>query len=352
MATDARPDWQVATVIETVPVTSTIRRITVRRPATARAAPGSHLDVQVDLGDRTDTRSYSVVSSNDDGSELTLSVLLSAQSRGGSSFMHRLVVGDAVMTSQPLQNFPLQVGAERYVLLAGGIGITAIMAMTLVLKALRADYTVVYVGRSRASMAFLAEMRRAHGERLRLHVDDEGSSLDVTALLGELAADPRHDGTELYMCGPIRLMDAVRRGWTSRGLPLHNLRYETFGNSGWFDPEPFVVRIPRLDVEVTVDAGTNILEALVAAGTDVMFDCRKGECGLCQVDVLRVDGLVDHRDVFLSEEQRRAGSLLCTCVSRVVSRPARLERPAASSLAGTGGHTDATSLPTLVIDVP
>ncbi len=351
MAADARPDWQLATVIETVPVASTIQRLTVRRPPTGRAAPGSHVDVQVDLGDRTDTRAYSGVSSNDDGSELTLSVLLSAQSRGGSSFMHRLAVGDAVTTSQPLQNFPLQVGAERYVLLAGGIGITAITAMSLVLRALRADYTVVYVGRTRASMAYLDQMRRAHGERLRLHVDDEGSPLDVPTLLGEVAADPRRDGTELYMCGPIRLMDAVRRGWTSRGLPLHNLRYETFGNSGWFEPQPFVVRIPRLDVEVTVDAGTNILEALVAAGTEVMFDCRKGECGLCQVDVLRVDGLIDHRDVFLGEEQRRAGSLLCTCVSRVVSRPAAPDGAATSQFAGAAGRTGAPSLPTLVIDV-
>src|SRR5829696_10395057 len=92
------------------------------------------------------------------------------------------------------------------------------------------------------------------------------------------------------MCGPIRLMDAVRRAWLAAGLPPTNLRYETFGNSGWFDPEPFVVRLPQLGIETTVDTDTTVLDALTAAGADLMCDRRKGECGLCLVDVAAVDG--------------------------------------------------------------
>ncbi len=147
-----------------------------------------------------------------------------------------------------------------------------------------------------------------------LHVDDEGTPLDVGRLVGDIAADALAGDTELYMCGPIRLMDAVRRAWLAAGLPPTNLRYETFGNSGWFDPEEFVVRIPQLGIETIVGTDTTVLDALTAAGADLMYDCRKGECGLCLVDVARVDGHLDHRDVFLSTAQQEAGDG-CACAS-------------------------------------
>jgi len=135
------------------------------------------------------------------------------------------------------------------------------------------------------------------------------------------------ESTELYMCGPIRLMDAVRRAWIERELPLPNLRFETFGNSGWFEAQEFVVRIPAQGIEVAVQADQTMLEALEAAGADMMFDCRKGECGLCEVRVIQLEGDIDHRDVFYSERQKDARSKLCCCVSRVVARsgPALVE---------------------------
>jgi vanillate O-demethylase ferredoxin subunit len=239
--------------------------------------------------------------------------------------MHSLKPGDTLRVTQPLQNFPLRVGAERYVLLAGGIGITAIMNMAAVLRNVKADYTLVYAGRTRAAMAYLHDLQEIHGTRLQVHVDDEGSGLDVSALVGGI--DP---GTELYMCGPIRLMDAVRRGWTERELALPDLRYETFGNSGWYDPEEFLVRIPRLGIEAKVGQGRSMLEALEDAGVDMMFDCRKGECGLCEVRILNLNGAVDHRDVFYSERQQDAAEKMCCCVSRAVS-------------SATGSRTDAKS---------
>jgi ferredoxin len=121
------------------------------------------------------------------------------------------------------------------------------------------------------------------------------------------------------MCGPIRLMDAVRREWAGHGLPMPNLRFETFGNSGAWAPEKFRVSIPSLDREVVVDEDASMLEALEAAGVDVMWDCRKGECGLCTVRVLECDGRIDHRDVFLSDEQKQRDTSLCSCVSRVAA---------------------------------
>jgi len=321
VSTAGQPQWAPARVVESRLVATGVRRITIERPASGRAAPGSHLDVLVPLGDGNVTRSYSIVESDHDGSRLTITVQLAAASRGGSAYMHTLEVGDELQTTQPLQNFPLRVGAPRYVLLAGGIGITAIAEMARVLARLGADYRVVYVARSREVMAYAEELSTLHGDRLVLHVDEEGSPLDVASLVAAVADDALAADTELYMCGPIRLMDAVRRAWLAAALPPTNLRYETFGNSGWFDPESFVVRLPQLGIETTVGSDTAVLDALTAAGADLMYDCRKGECGLCVVDVAAVEGRLDHRDVFLSTAQQEAGSRLCLCVSRVAAAP-------------------------------
>jgi ferredoxin-NADP reductase len=319
VSTQARPEWADGHVVEAVDVAARTRRITVERPATRRAQPGTHVDVELPLAPgRSVTRSYSVVESNEDGSRLTISVLHTRDSRGGSEHMHRLAVGDTLRVTQPLQNFPLRVGARRYLLLAGGIGITALVETARVLHSLRADYTLVYVARSLDRLAYREQLEALHGDRLVVHVDEDGSPLDIDALVGSVAADGGHD-TELYMCGPIRLMDAVRRAWSDHGLGAWNLRFETFGSSGWYDAEEFVVRVPDRGVETVVGRDSTLLEALVEAGLDVMYDCRKGECGLCLASVEAVDGALDHRDVFLSDAQKQAGRRICTCVSRAVS---------------------------------
>jgi ferredoxin-NADP reductase len=318
VSTGSHAAWQTGRVVETRPLTDDVRQITIVRPPRGRAAAGSHLDIRVPLGEVTDTRSYSIVESDDAGGRLTISVLRVPQSRGGSAYMHRLAVGDTVEVTQPLQDFPLRIGAPRYVLLAGGIGVTALRETARVLQSVRADYTFVYVGRGRDRMAYLEELEQAHGDRLVVHVDDEGTPLDVGSLVRSVADHADAADSELYLCGPIRLMDAVRREWGSAGLPATNLRFETFGNSGWYRPEPFTVRIAQLGVETTVGAGESILQALTRAGADLMYDCRKGQCGLCRIEVDSLDGTLDHRDVFLSEDEKSSNRSVCVCVSRVV----------------------------------
>ncbi|MET4538641.1 ferredoxin-NADP reductase [Arthrobacter bambusae] len=314
MAASNNEVWQLGRVVEAADVATDIRRIVFEPSLPKKAEPGAHIDLKVALGGEKQKRSYSVVESSEDGRRLAISVFKARASRGGSVFMHELKVGDVLEITQPLQNFPLRVGAQRYVLLAGGIGVTAIMNMAKVLKSLKADYTFVYAGRNRASMAYLSELQELHGANIIVHVDEDGGTLDVAKLVTGV-----DEVTELYMCGPIRLMDAVRRAWNQSELSLPNLRYETFGNSGWYDPEEFIVEIPRLAVRAMVGQGRSMLEALEDAGVDMMFDCRKGECGLCEVRVLGLDGAIDHRDVFYSERQQKATQKMCCCVSRAVT---------------------------------
>lgn len=314
MASAHHEVWQQGTVIAARDLTPEIRRIEIDVDRPARVDPGAHVDVRLRIGDADETRSYSIVDASPDGTRVALSVYTSPVSRGGAAVMNALRPGDQVTLTQPLNDFPLRLGAPRYVLLAGGVGITAMIGMTDRLRAVGADYRLVYAGRSRALMAYLDELREHHGERLSLHVRDEGTSMSVPAFVAGLG-----DDTEVYVCGPIRLMDAVRRSWLEAGLPIANLRMETFGNSGWFDAQEFTVRIPAQGLETRVKPNQSMLEALEAAGAEMMYDCRKGECGLCEVRITGLDGDIDHRDVFYSERQKDARSKLCCCVSRVVS---------------------------------
>ncbi|MET8575244.1 PDR/VanB family oxidoreductase [Streptomyces sp. NPDC005012] len=331
MAVQTRARRQRARVVEVSDAAVGVRRIVLAPEHPEHAAPGTHVDVEIGDG-AAGVRSYSVVRSEDGGRRLTLGVQLSPTSRGGSAAMHRLRAGDELTLTGPLQNFPLAVGAGRYVLVAGGIGITAVAAMASVLRRRGADYELVFVGRSRTVMAFLDELAAEHGDRLRVHVDDEGTRPVVDDLVARIAGTPAAGSTELYMCGPIGLMNAVARSWAGHGLPATNLRFETFGSGGRYPAEEFLVRLPQFGREITVARDTSILDALEAAGVETLSDCRKGECGLCLAKVTGSTGTVDHRDVFLSDAQKERSDRLCLCVSRAVAAGGDPDGPAVLTL--------------------
>ncbi len=325
---DKHVQWQDATVVERREIADGIVRIVLEPALPKPAQPGEHIDALVHLPEsRTDTRSYSIVGASSDGHRLAISVARPAHSRGGATFMHARQPGDHVRITQPLQDFPLRVGAPSYVLIAGGVGITAIRGMASTLRRLGSDYTLHYVGNSRERMAYLADLETVHGEQLVTHITQEHGRMSVQKLLATVPRD-----AELYMCGPIRLMEEVRRLWEREGRDMTALRFETFGNSGWFDAEPFEVEIPRLGVTTQVRPGESMLEALERDGVEMMYDCRRGECGLCEVDILELDGQVDHRDVFYSERQKAPNSKMCCCVSRVVSGVAQNSGPGRVSI--------------------
>jgi vanillate O-demethylase ferredoxin subunit len=113
------------------------------------------------------------------------------------------------------------------------------------------------------------------------------------------------------------MLEDAKRAWSASGRPVDRLRFETFGNSGRRPAVAFTVRIPRLGKEISVGANQTLLEALEAASVDMIFDCRRGECGLCALPILSFEGELDHRDVFFSAAEKAGNTKLCTCVSRV-----------------------------------
>ncbi|WP_051310903.1 PDR/VanB family oxidoreductase [Bradyrhizobium sp. Cp5.3] len=333
----AKPiEWFSARLHATRELTPDVRlfEIAPERPL-AKATPGSHIDVLAPIDGRLRFRSYSLVGSCADGL-YRIAVKRLASSRGGSLGMWRLKTSEQLTISQPRNNFELSYGRPEYLLIAGGIGITPIYTMALALKQADANFRLLYAARSRRDLAFADELASHIGERLQLFVSEEGQRID---LAGEIAQLDRRG--ELYVCGPFGMLDTAKRLWREGGRPAALLRYETFGNAGSFADAPFTIRIPRLGLEIDVPANRSMLEALEDAGVDMIFGCRRGECGLCVLPILETSARVDHRDVFFSSEERATNGKLCTCVSRaasgclVVDTPDRMPSPAHSS-AGAG----------------
>ena len=168
-------------------------------------------------------------------------------------------------------------------------------------------------------------------------VSEDGARVDIAAEIARL--DPQG---EFYVCGPIGMLEDAKKAWAASGRPVDKLRFETFGSSGRRPSVAFTARIPRLGKTIAVRLDETLLEALEGAGVDMIFDCRRGECGLCALPILEVDGEVDHRDVFFSEAEKAASAKLCTCVSRVYG-PRSRSTPAIGETTGT----DAWSAPGL-----
>ena len=285
------------------------------------AAPGSHINVSVTIGGRPDIRSYSYVGLADDGL-CRIAVKLMPDTRGGSAYMWRLQPGARLTISAPGNHFELAHGRPDYLLVAGGIGITPIFTMASALAREGARFRVLYGVRREADAARADKLRARVGDRLELFCDQAGQRMDLTQAIAQLAP-----GGEMYVCGPIGLLEAARARWLESGRPVDQLRFETFGNSGRFAAELFRVRIPRLQLEIEVPQNRTMLEVLEAAGVEMIYDCRRGECGLCALDVLEVEGVIDHRDVFFTEEEKAQNRKLCTCVSRVAGGGITVDTP-------------------------
>lgn len=278
--------------------------------ALPRWKPGAHLSLHLPNGL---VREYSLCSDPQDTSRWTVAVQRAGDSRGGSSLIHdELPIGSEILVDGPRNLFELDGSAPRHLLVAGGIGITPIVAMARWLQAQDADWHLLYTGRSREVMAFVDEISALPADRVTLHVDDEvGGFADISGIVGGVEEE-----TVVYCCGPAALMEAVEISVPD----VSRLRLERFRA-----PEPkaaatdspddaFDVVLSSTGERVHVDAETSILDALAGAGHDVPSSCTEGICGTCETGV--VSGEIDHRDFLLTEEEKESGCTMCICVSR------------------------------------
>ena len=306
-------EWGSGHIRATRDLTPTIRQFEIVPDSGTRPySAGSHINVAVLVADQQDFRSYSLVGEHPVDGAYRIAVRVQPDGRGGSRYMSALQPGARISLAQPQNFFELSIGSPHYLLVAGGIGITPMVGMAQRLAGSNASFRMLYAVHSRQELGFADELQQQLGNRIQIAIASEGTRLDLAAEFQALPPD-----SEVYLCGPLRMLDAARHIWHQLGRPASALRFETFGSSGRFARQPFEVEVRDLNRRVQVAENQSMLEALRDAGVAVISDCMRGECGLCIVDVLEVDGELDHRDVFLSEEQRAEQKQMCACVSRV-----------------------------------
>jgi cytochrome P450/ferredoxin-NADP reductase len=274
--------------------------------------PGSHIELRLPSGR---LRQYSLCGQPSPGS-WTIAVLREPAGRGGSVELHSLASpGASFAVRGPRNHFPL-VDAPEYLFLAGGIGITPILAMVRAVP--HSNYHVVYGGRTRSSMAFVDELLSAGGSRVTLLPQDEFGLPDLPALLGSIGPD-----TAVYVCGPAPMLAAVEGECDAIGISdrLHLERF-TAGDDleHVFDAAEnteFDVQLARTGLTMHVPADRRLIEVLRDEVPGLSYDCEKGYCGACETRVLA--GTPEHRDSVLTDEEREAGRTMMICVGRCSS---------------------------------
>lgn len=268
--------------------------------------PGAHIDVHLP-GDMV--RQYSLCG-DPAASSWRIAVLREADGRGGSQWLvDHAVPGLTMPAAGPRCHFPYEPQEGAALFLAGGIGITPIAAMAAEARAAGHDYRVAYSGRTRASMALAEELQAAHGDRLALHVSDEGTRADLDVVMQSVGA-----GGAVYACGPAAYLTAVEQAAARHRVTL---RVEHFTPVELATPardEAFEVELAMSGITVEVEPGTSILEAVEAEGVLVLSSCTEGTCGTCETPVL--EGEVDHRDSILTPAERARNDVMYVCVSR------------------------------------
>lgn len=304
--------WSCARIMRADDITPTIRLFELEPGEQFRPwSAGSHIRVRVRVDAREEIRSYSLIDTGVNDGRYHIAVKRIGDGLGGSLYMWSLKPGEALEVSQPHNQFELSLHSPACTLIAGGVGVTPMVSMARCLSNGNRPVRFFYAVHSRAEAAFADLLQSWLGDRFRLIVSEEAGRLDIASVVAEM--DP--DG-ELYVCGPIAMLEAARQAWTRCKRPMGLLRYESFAASGHYANQPFTAVLPRFGVEIQVPAHQSLLAAMEQAGIDVLSDCRRGECGLCAVNILSCDSPVDHRDVFFSEPQKSENRKLCSCVSR------------------------------------
>jgi ferredoxin-NADP reductase len=271
---------------------------------------GAHVELQLapDL-----VRSYSLTNDPAERDRYVIAVKREAAGRGGSAHVHdRLKVGDVLTISAPHNNFVFDEGDHPSVFVAGGIGITPILSMLRHARRLGRRWTLHYASRTRRDAAFLGEIEelaRASGSDVNAVFDQEdgGGALDIDAIA---AAAPA--GAHLYCCGPLPMLETFKAATRSRPARTVHLEYfspvQEAATAGGFE-----VRLAKSGRTVAVAPGKTILEALLEEGFLVTYACGQGTCGTCETRV--IEGVPDHRDVYLNDEEQAANTQIMICCS-------------------------------------
>lgn len=282
-------------------------------------APGSHIELHTASPlNGPLVRHYSLIGGignwDDAANIYRIAVQREDRARGSAHIHGSFALGTRLQVSAPKNNFRLDRRDAKSLLIAGGIGVTPILAMLRSLARRGREYEVFYAGRTADDMAYRQDIQRLAGTRAHIHLSgaDGTNRPDLRALL---ATQPH--GTTVYVCGPALMVAATQQAAAALGWDAQRVRSELFTAGPTGDEVAFEVVLQQSGRRIHVGRDTSILDAMTAAGVQTLFDCRRGECGLCPLAVLEADGPLQHRDRYLSDEEHAAGDSLCICVSRL-----------------------------------
>ncbi|MER0240035.1 PDR/VanB family oxidoreductase [Fulvimarina sp. MAC8] len=305
---------RVAEVESLTPKVKRLRLTPVDGRPLPPASAGAHTVLTLQTGERVLRNAYSLLASSHSGEAYDVAVLRTEDSRGGSRYIHEKVrEGHELALSAPVNLFPVNRLARHHVLVAGGIGITPIMAMAEELARTNQSFELHYAMRDDANGAFWTTLRERYGDRVHLYFSERDERLKVAEILPNQPL-----GSHLYVCGPERMIEGVLADARAEGWPDANLHAERFVSAGGGDP--FAVTLAKSEKSLTVGEEESLLEAIERVGIDAPFLCRGGACGECMCDVIEADGELDHRDHILTEDERRSAEKILICVSRLKGR--------------------------------
>ena len=270
---------------------------------------GAHIDVYVqdDL-----IRQYSLCCKPNSNKSYRIAVLNDPGSRGGSvDIYNNFQLGKSLKISSPRNHFPLAANATRTILAGGGIGITPMIAMAYELQETAQDFELHYCTKTEGAGAFVEELKNNFGSKVIFHYDDAGDEqlLDPKRLFLPCTSD-----THIYVCGPTGFMDWVINNAKELGYPSGQVHFEYFSAEVDSSGESFEVYCEQSGITVTVADNDTIAKALRKAGIKVNMSCEEGVCGTCITDVL--EGEPDHRDHFLTDEEKEDNDQIALCCSR------------------------------------
>jgi vanillate O-demethylase ferredoxin subunit len=299
------------------PLTPRVRRLLLKgldgTPLPAYA-PGSHIELHVPASGPNGPlhRAYSLVRPVATADRYEIAVQLEETGTGGSRWVHQLQVGDRLDATPPRNHFPMHGEAQRPLLLAAGIGITPILCMALALRERGLPFDLHYVARDAAQAAYAADVQHLDGATCWFDGGDPRRGLPLAEVIGRPLP-----GRHLHVCGPKGFITATLDTARDLGWPEAQLHCELFtGTLAAAGDRAFTVELKASGMTLAVPVGKSVMDVMEDAGLDPMFDCRRGDCGICVAQV--IDGEADHRDHCLSARDRQSGSF-CTCVSRARS---------------------------------
>ena len=310
-------------VIAIEQATPLIKQFTLRPLGGGELPPfsgGCHVIVVMRGTDRTFRNPYSLLSSPRDLSSYQIAVRRHDQGRGGSLFMHQKVeVGTRLEVAHPVNLFPLAKLAHKHILIAGGVGITPMLAMIDDLRSGSVPWELHYSVRAPEHDYFGRKLRAHDGKDIHLYHDSTGKPLDIERVLADQPL-----GTHVYTCASGGMIEDVasaakRAGWADSHIHSEKFTVPPIGT-------PFDVYLARSNVTVHVPSERSLLESIEAAGVDAPYLCRGGVCGQCETDVIELEGELFHNDHWLSGEEKASGKKIMPCVSRACCTRLVLDR--------------------------